>query len=86
MDRIQHRLGELIGEGLKSRVAALLLDETEVEEGLIRLPQATLAGLLGASRPRVNRILKEFEREGLVRLTYRRVEILDRDRLHRIAV
>lgn len=85
MDRMQHRLGELISGTLKSRVAALLLDEAGGDEGLIRLPQSTLAGLLGASRPRVNRILKEFEREGLVRLTYRRVEILDRERLHRIA-
>lgn len=85
MERIQQRLGELMGRGLKSRIAALLLDEAEVERGSIRLPQSTLAGLLGASRPRVNRILKEFERDGLVRLTYRRVEILDRDRLRRMA-
>jgi CRP-like cAMP-binding protein len=85
MERIQHRLGELIVPGLKSRLAALLLDETDGEHGLIRLPQSTLAGLLGASRPRVNGILKEFERDGLVRLTYRRVEILDRHRLNGIA-
>lgn len=85
MDRMHHRLGELISGTLKSRVAALLLDEAARDEGLIRLPQSTLAGLLGASRPRVNRILKEFERDGLVRLTYRRVEILDGERLHRIA-
>jgi CRP/FNR family transcriptional regulator, cAMP and macrophage regulator len=85
VDRMEHRLGEFTAGGLRSRVAALLLDETEVEDGLIRLPQSMLAGLLGASRPRVNQILKGFEQEGLVRLTYRRVEVLDRERLHRIA-
>ena len=85
LDRLERRLGELINGDLRSRVAALLLGETEVEEGLIRLSQSTLAELLGASRPRVNRILKEFERGGLVRLTYRRVEILDPEGLHRIA-
>jgi CRP-like cAMP-binding protein len=85
VDRVEHRLGELIVSGLRSRVAALLLDEADAEGDLIRLPQATLAGLLGASRPRVNQILKEFEHEGLIRLTYRRVKVLDRDRLHRIA-
>jgi CRP-like cAMP-binding protein len=85
VDRVEHRLGELISGGLRARVAALLLDETGVEDGLIRLPQSMLAGLLGASRPRVNQILKGFEQEGLVRLTYRRVEVLDRERLHRIA-
>jgi CRP/FNR family transcriptional regulator, cAMP and macrophage regulator len=85
VDRVEHRLVELIAGGLRSRVAALLLDEAGLESDLIRLPQATLAGLLGASRPRVNQILKEFEHEGLVRLTYRRVEVLDREQLLRIA-
>jgi CRP/FNR family transcriptional regulator, cAMP and macrophage regulator len=82
---MQHRLAELVSPGLRSRVAALLLDETEGDHRLIRLPQSTLAELLGASRPRVNGILKEFERDGLVRLTYRRIEVLDRKRLNRIA-
>jgi CRP/FNR family transcriptional regulator, cAMP and macrophage regulator len=85
MERMQHRLAELVSPGLRSRVAALLLDETEGDHRLIRLPQSTLAELLGASRPRVNGILKEFERDGLVRLTYRRIEVLDRKRLNRIA-
>jgi CRP-like cAMP-binding protein len=47
--------------------------------------QETLATMLGMSRQTVNQLLKALEVEGLVRLKYGRVEILDLKGLRRAA-
>ncbi len=49
LERMQRRLLELTTGDLRSQVATLLLDETAGEAGTIRLPQSTLAELLGAA-------------------------------------
>ncbi len=85
LERMQRRLLQLTGGDLRSQVAALLLDEAGDGSALVRLPQATLAELLGARRPSVNRALKDLESRGLVRLGYRRIEIADGPKLARIA-
>jgi hypothetical protein len=82
---MQSRLLELTQRDLRGQVASLLLNETEDRAGEIQLPQSTLAELLGATRPSVNQVLKSFQAEGLVRLSYRRVEVLDPERLRRVA-
>ena len=51
----------------------------------MRLPQSTLAELLGATRPAVNRVLKGLESDGLIRLGYREIEVADPRALERIA-
>jgi CRP/FNR family transcriptional regulator, cAMP and macrophage regulator len=84
LDRMARRVEELTEGGLRAQVAAVLLDQTEDRSGLIRLPQSTLADLLGASRSSVNRILKEMETEGMIRVHYRRVEVLDVVALRRL--
>jgi CRP-like cAMP-binding protein len=66
-------------------VASLLVDEIGDAQAMVRLPQATLAQLLGATRPAVNRILKTLEAEGLIRLGYREIEAVDPQALERIA-
>jgi CRP-like cAMP-binding protein len=66
-------------------VASLLVDESEDAGGPVRLPQATLAQLLGATRPAVNRVLRGMEAEGLIRLGYREIEVADTQGLERIA-
>lgn len=43
----------------------------------IRLPQAELAQHFGVSRQTINKLLKQFEDEGLVRLAYGSVVLLD---------
>lgn len=80
LERMQRRLLELTAGDLRHQVAQLLLDETD-HGGPVRLSQSTLAELLGATRPSVNRVLKQLEGEGLVALSYRRVEVVDRDGL-----
>jgi CRP-like cAMP-binding protein len=86
LGRMQERVVELARGDLRTRIAALLVGETGGVSGVIRLPQATLAHLLGASRSSVNRILKDFENQGLLRVDYRRVEVLDVERLREAAV
>lgn len=85
LERMQRRLLALTKTGLRSQVAALLLDETGGEAGTVTLAQSTLAELLGATRPSVNRVLKAFEAEGLLRLAYRRVEVVDSGRLRKVS-
>ena len=85
LERMQRRLLQLTGGELRTQVAALLLDEAGADSEPVRLPQATLAELLGARRPSVNRVLKQLEAEGAIRLTYRQVDILDAGALARVA-
>ena len=84
LERMGQRVEELSGAGLRARVAALLLDETDGGPGTIRLPQSTLADLLGASRSSVNRILKELEADGMLRVRYRQVNVVDAAAVRRL--
>jgi len=47
----------------------------------VELPQRTLAAMLGVQRPSLNKVLKDLERDGLIRISYAAVEVLDRARL-----
>ncbi len=79
----QRRLLQLSGRDLGAQIAELLLDEER--EGAVALPQETLAALLGVRRPSVNKVLRGFERQGLLRTSYGRVELVDRAALARAA-
>ncbi len=79
----QNRLLGLLGRTLTEQVAQLLLDEAV--DGQVPLPQRTLAAMLGAQRPSLNRILKELERDGLIGVRYAAIDILDTDALTRRA-
>ncbi|MGH2545606.1 MAG: Crp/Fnr family transcriptional regulator [Actinomycetota bacterium] len=85
LDRMQRRLLQLAVGDLRQQVASLLLDESGDAQGAVRLPQSTLAELLGATRPAVNRVLKGLEADGLIRLGYREIEVADPRALERIA-
>ncbi len=71
----QGRIVDLLGCSLAGKVAALLLDEAR--DGVVRLPQRTLAAMLGAARPSLNRVLKELERDGMLAVEYGQVRIVD---------
>jgi CRP/FNR family transcriptional regulator, cAMP and macrophage regulator len=83
MARMQGRVIELLGQSLHQQVARVLLHEGE--DGHFPFPQEVCAALLGASRPSVNQVLKEFETEGLVRLSYGLIEVLDEKQIIQIA-
>jgi len=81
--RSQARILGLLGKSLTAQVARLLTDEAE--DGRIRLPQRTLAAMLGVHRPSLNKVLKDLERSRLLSVGYSEIEILDREGLSRIA-
>ncbi|COY80653.1 transcriptional regulator [Mycobacterium tuberculosis] len=71
----QIRLMGMLGRPLPAQVAQLLLDEAI--DARIELAQRTLAAMLGAQRPSINKILKEFERDRLITVGYAVIEITD---------
>jgi CRP-like cAMP-binding protein len=46
-------------------------------DGRVELPQRTLAAMLGVARPSLNKVLKELERGGLIRISYSTIEVVD---------
>jgi CRP/FNR family transcriptional regulator, cAMP and macrophage regulator len=79
----QLRLVGLLGRSLPEQAATLLRDEAE--DGVVALSQQILAAMLGVRRPSLNKILKDFERRGLIELGYRTIGIRDQQGLARAA-
>jgi CRP-like cAMP-binding protein len=69
------RVVELLAGGLEAQVASVLI--RRAEDGVLHLSQGNLAELVGHPRTSINRVLKHLEAEGLVRVSYGQVEILD---------
>jgi CRP/FNR family transcriptional regulator, cAMP and macrophage regulator len=78
----QHRVIGLLGRSLTEQVAQLLLDEAV--DGQVLLPQRTLAAMVGVQRPSLNKVLKDFERRGLIDVRYAAIDVRDPDSLRRI--
>jgi CRP-like cAMP-binding protein len=76
------RLISMLGRPLPAQLAGLLLDEAD--DGVVPLPQRTLAAMLGVARPSLNKILKNFERRGHVAVGYASVTLLDTAALRRL--
>jgi len=79
----ERRILQLAGGDLKTQLATLLLDEERDDS--VALPQESLASLLGVRRPSLNKVLKDLERAGSVKLSYGCVDIADRGALVRAA-
>jgi CRP-like cAMP-binding protein len=75
----QDRVLALLGRSLPEQVARVLLDEAV--DGSVALPQRTLAAMLGVQRPSLNKILKDFERQGMIGVRYGAIDIVDAERL-----
>ncbi len=75
MSRLQQRLAELLAGGLETQIGALLVNRAETQQ--VSLSQSTIAKLLGARRSSVNRILRQMEDDGIVKLSYRNIRITD---------
>ncbi len=50
-------------------------------DGSIHLAQGTLAAMLGVQRPSLNKILKDFERDGLITIRYAGIGVANADGL-----
>lgn len=79
----QNRLVGLLGGSLTAQTARLLVDEADAT-GSISLSQATVAAMLGAQRPSVNKVLGEWAAAGLIEVSYRNIRVIDRDRLAQV--
>jgi len=76
----QSRLMGLLGGSLTQQTARLLLDEAD-KDGQIALSQATIAAMLGAQRPSVNKVLRELAQSKTIEISYRSIRVLDRSAL-----
>lgn len=84
LESTQRRVLRLMRRTVKEQVAELLLDEADrLDE--VRLSQAAVATLLGASRQTVNEALGELRDAGAADTAYRRIRIIDRSKLQSIA-
>ncbi|MCP5095403.1 MAG: Crp/Fnr family transcriptional regulator [Chloroflexi bacterium] len=89
--RLLNRLETFAFRTIKERLAIALLREVKHQEAYtnaskeLRLTQQDVAGLVGASRERVSRILKAFERSGVVTLKRGRIILLDIEYLQKLA-
>lgn len=80
----QHQLS--LNERLLKLLHMLSFEEDAQEPGgaaVIRISQEDLAKMLAASRQTLNRLLRQFEREGLLELGYRSIRLADPRRLER---
>ena len=77
------RVVELLAGGLEAQVASVLV--RRAEGGVLHLSQGNLAELVGHPRTSINRVLKHLESEGLVRVSYGQVEIIDDAGLAKLA-
>ncbi|MFE6924353.1 Crp/Fnr family transcriptional regulator [Nocardia sp. NPDC057663] len=77
----QGRLINMLGRPLRTQVAQLLLDEAV--DGSVQLAQRTLAAMLGVQRPSLNKVLREFERDGMISIDDAAISIIDAERLRR---
>jgi CRP-like cAMP-binding protein len=72
----QARILALLGGSLAVQTASLL--DEEAVDGRVELPQRTLAAMLGVQRPSLNKVLKDLERDGFIRISYSTIEVVDR--------
>ncbi|MEW6475614.1 MAG: Crp/Fnr family transcriptional regulator [Actinomycetota bacterium] len=77
------RVVELLAGGLEAQVASVVL--RRAENGVLHLSQGNLAELVGHPRTSINRALKHLESQGLVRVRYGQVEVLDEMGLAKVA-
>ncbi len=77
------RLTEVLAGSLEERVARIVTEEAD--DGILRLPQRTLAEMLGVQRTSVNKVLKDFESKGLIELMYGQMLVKGEKQLRAIA-
>ena len=87
--RIENRLGNILFRSNRERIVALLLELLQSHgrpsetgwEIRLRLSHQELANLIGATRETVTLTLGQLQKEGLIRIRWRRIAVLDRTRL-----
>ena len=84
--QVENSLEDVAYKKLPERLASLLLELSDYEDGLIHgVSHQALADHLGTYRETVSAILRDFKRQELVELGYRRINVLDSDTLKDVA-
>jgi CRP-like cAMP-binding protein len=78
--RLSERLTEAYYLSAEARVLHRLAELADLYGGAVPLPQEALAELAGTSRATVNRVLREQERRGLVRLGRAKIVVVEAGR------
>lgn len=79
----QTRVLEVLAGDLEAQICSVLV--RRADNGVVKLSQSSLAGLVGGRRTSVNRVLKRLEDQNLVRVRYGHVELLDEAGLSNVA-
>ena len=82
IERLQKRFQSMVFLDVPGRLACYLL-ELKAVGGDLPIRQDDLAAAIASTRVTVNKILADFERRGLVRVSRRKFEILDSDGLEK---
>ena len=84
--QVENSLEDVAYKKLPERLASLLLELSDYKDGLIHgVSHQALADHLGTYRETVSAILRDFKRQELVELGYRRINVLDSDTLKDVA-
>jgi CRP-like cAMP-binding protein len=84
--QVENSLEDVAYKKLPERLAALLLEMGGYQDGEIRgISHQALADHLGTYRETVSAILRDFKRQQLVELGYRRINIVDSETLKEVA-
>ncbi len=84
--QVEDRLEDVAYKKLPERLAALLVELcNDVDEVIQGVSHQVLADRLGTYRETVSAILRDFKRQGLVELGYRRIGVRDVEKLKEIA-
>lgn len=86
LQQVENSLEDVAYKKLPERLASLLVELGEQSQGAIQgVSHQALADRLGTYRETVSAILRDFKRQALVTLGYRRIEIIDNETLKEIA-
>ena len=84
--QVENSLENVAYKKLPERLASLLIDLADEETETIKgVSHQALADHLGTYRETVSAILRDFKRQGLVELGYRRISLIDTESLRDIA-
>lgn len=76
---------QILWKGLDKRLATFLMEESSVMETTkLKITHEQIANHIGSSREVITRMLKYFQKEGMVRLSRSTVEICDLNGLERL--
>jgi CRP-like cAMP-binding protein len=84
LEATQRSLLRLMNRTVREQVADLLLSQQD-RFGEVRLSQAAIAELLGASRQSVNEAIGVFKHHGAIETGYRRITVLDPEKVRHVS-